>query len=70
MVSCDLAWRNEGSSFPLGFVDTHGVESQDTAFSLVESGVFHPFIENCSRRGPEHTNLTELRSVGESVCEG
>lgn len=70
MVSCDLAWRDEGSSFPLGFMNTHGVESQNMAFSLVGSGVFHPLIENCSRRGPEHTDLTDLRPVGESVCEG
>lgn len=70
MVSCDLAWRNKGSSFILGFVDTHGMESQDTAFSLVGSGVFQPLIENYSRRGPEYTKLTELRYVGESVCEG
>ena len=70
MVSCDLAWRDEGSSLPLGFVNTHGVESQDMAFSLGGSGVFHLLIENFSRRDPEHTDLTELRPVGESVCEG
>ena len=70
MVSCDLAWRDDGSSLPLGFVNTHGVESQDMAFSLVGSGVFHLLIENFSRRDPEHTDLTELRPVGESVCEG
>lgn len=70
MVSCDLAWRDEGSSLPLGFVNTHGVESQDMVFSLVGSGVFYLLIENFSRRGPEHTDLTELRPVGESLCEG
>lgn len=46
MVSCDLAWRDEGSSLPLGFVNTHGVESQDMVFSLVGSGVFYLLIEN------------------------